>query len=107
MEFPMKLLIFFCVSVMVMLLFIANGPVPAEVYQFTDDNGETHYTNDATSIPRQYQDDMQVEGETVYYYDDEEYEEESEQLESSTGSDEQETEGLDHVCHDETGYNGL
>jgi hypothetical protein len=61
-------LFFLCLAVMSLLIFYA--PVSAEVYKYTDESGETHYTNDAESVPRQYRNDVDVEGETIIYPDE-------------------------------------
>lgn len=65
----MKLSAFFCLCLMVIMLFSIDNPVSAEIYQFTDENGNTYYTNDPVSIPNQYRDCLNVEGEIVVYGD--------------------------------------
>ena len=59
-----------CLGLMMTLVLSAGNPVSAEIYHYMDKNGETHYTNDAASIPKQYQKQLQVKGETVVYPDE-------------------------------------
>ena len=66
----MRRSLFFCLCLAATLIFCINAPVSAEVYKFTDESGETHYTNDPGSVPRQYRDDVEVEGETIVYPDE-------------------------------------
>ncbi len=70
----MKLSSLFCVSLTVIFLLGVQCSVSAEVYKYTDANGETHYTNDPASVPRQFRDDTDVDGEIESYsYSDENY----------------------------------
>ena len=67
----MKRSFLFCLCLTVMLFLAFHAPVSAEVYKYTDESGETHYTNDAESVPRQYRNDVDVESETIVYPDEE------------------------------------
>lgn len=62
----MKLSAFFCLCLFIILLFGADTPVSADVYQFVDETGATHYTNDPASIPEQYQNSVNIKGEIRY-----------------------------------------
>lgn len=63
----MKLSAFFCLCLLLILLFSTNSPVSAELYQFVDGKGETHYTNDPATIPKQYQNSLKRQGEIIYW----------------------------------------
>jgi len=87
----MKLSAFFCICLLLVVLLFAGNPVSAEIYQFTDESGETHYTNDATSVPNQYRNDVDIQNETVTYgdyYDDYEDEDEYDDEGDDEGDDE-------------------
>jgi hypothetical protein len=56
-----------CLFLAVIILLWAVCPASAEIYQYKDESGNTHYTNDPVAIPRQYQKDVRMQGETVTY----------------------------------------
>ncbi len=77
-----------CISLLGVLIFSAGHPAFAEIYRFTDANGETHYTNDATAVPREYRDNTEVESETIIYGNDAYYDN-SDQSTPATGGDDE------------------
>ncbi|MEW6079517.1 MAG: DUF4124 domain-containing protein [Thermodesulfobacteriota bacterium] len=51
----------------IIIIVWAAYPASAEIYQYKDDSGNTHYTNDPVGIPKQYQKNVNIQGETVIY----------------------------------------
>jgi chromosome segregation ATPase len=76
------------------MLLWAAYPVSAEIYQYKDESGKTHYTNDPVGIPKQYQKDVHIQGETVTYPEEPAEESSPEIIDTKeeTGTGDQETE---------------
>jgi hypothetical protein len=63
----MKAASFFPVCLLATLFCWSLHPVFAEIYQYTDESGKTYYTNDPLSVPDQYREDVDIQGEIVTY----------------------------------------
>ena len=65
----MKAASFFLACLLTTLFCWSLHPVFAEIYQYTDESGKTYYTNDPLSVPDQYREDVDIQGEIVTYPD--------------------------------------
>ncbi len=95
----MKLSAMFRVCLIAIISFSACSSAFAEIYQFTDEGGETYYTNNPTNIPRQYQDSLYIEGEIIY--------QEPIPSASSNNGNDQSASTTDKAGESQQGFNGI